>query len=547
MGQTGVSQRVPMTSRWDLMQLQALRLQHPDVRAFQGAVEGTYPVAWMGGRPMVGFVGALLSGAEAMGYEAMSAWAPAVRVGSRSGAVVSFRVDIDHLDVLEALPLAQWHLAAMAAPDLEKARYGTRVDSVQAGLGLPQAYTGEGVLIGVLDWGFDYTHPMFYDSLLNASRVRAVWDQYRQVGPGPADFGYGRVAEEPSDIASLASDTANIYGFAYHGTHVAGIAGGAGAGTALVGMAPGAELVFTTFLIDEAAAMDAFAWMQDIAEADGKRLVINNSWSLPEFGTRDGQGLFNQFIDSMSEEGVVFVASAGNNGSKDYHIAHAFSGDILRSRVQFYPESANPNMWGQALTLWGEAGASFEAGIALTSMGSNIVHESPWFSTADGPMMLDTALVFEGDTLPVELIVEEAHPANGRPFIRMRVRKSGSSLGGGTAGHGAQRDGPLLEYDAPLQRGGQLGPGFPITRSRLDSRRSAFRGADAGVFGARDRGGRVLLRVFESAGQRRGRHPGQFLILWADARWAVEAGNCRSRRVRGVVHERLYRCQFQRD
>ena len=431
MGQTAVSQRVPMTSRWDLMQLQALRLQHPDVRTFQATVEGTYPVAWMGGRSMVGFVGALLPGAEAMGYEAMSAWAPAVRVGSRSGAVVSFRVDIDHLDVLEALPLAQWHLAAMAAPDLEKARYGTRVDSVQAGLGLPQAYTGEGVLIGVLDWGFDYTHPMFYDSLLNASRVRAVWDQYRQVGPGPADFGYGRVAEEPSDIASLASDTANIYGFAYHGTHVAGIAGGAGAGTALVGMAPGAELVFTTFLIDEAAAMDAFAWMQDIAEADGKRLVINNSWSLPEFGTRDGQGLFNQFIDSMSEEGVVFVASAGNNGSKDYHIAHAFSGDILRSRVQFYPESANPSMWGQALTLWGEAGASFEAGIALTSMGSNIVHESPWFSTADGPMMLDTALVFEGDTLPVELIVEEAHPANGRPFIRMRVRKSGSSLGVG--------------------------------------------------------------------------------------------------------------------
>ena len=89
---------------------------------------------------------------------------------------MSFRVDIDHLDVLEALPLAQWHLAAMAAPDLEKARYGTRVDSVQAGLGLPQAYMGEGVLIGVLDWGFDYTHPMFYDSLLNASRVRAVWD-----------------------------------------------------------------------------------------------------------------------------------------------------------------------------------------------------------------------------------------------------------------------------------------------------------------------------------------------------------------------------------
>ena len=380
---------------------------------------------------MVGFVGEWHAGAEAGGQEAMMALAPAVRMGSQKGAVVSFRVDMDHLDVLDALPLAQWHLAGMAAPDLEKARYGTRVDSVQAGLGLPQAYHGEGVLIGVLDWGFDYTHPMFYDSLLNASRVRAVWDQYRQMGPGPVDFGYGRVAEDAADIAELAADTANIYGFAYHGTHVAGIAGGAGAGTELVGMAPAAELVFATFLIDEAAAMDAFAWMQDIAEADGKRLVINNSWSLPEFGTRDGEGLFNQFIDTMSEEGVVFVASAGNNGDNDYHIEHAFSGDILRSRVQFYPESANPNMWGQALTLWGEEGAPFEAGIALTSMGSNIVHEGPWFSTSDGPTLLDSVLVFEGDTLPFELIVEEAHPANGRPFVRIRVRKSGSSLGVG--------------------------------------------------------------------------------------------------------------------
>lgn len=422
--------QVPMTTRMALTELMALRDAYPEDKAFF-ALAGQYPVARMEGRLTVGFVGQLPAQNASAAMETMAAMAPAVMVGSSKGGVLSFRVDVDALNVLEDLPLMQWHLAGKAVADLEKARYGTRADSVQAGLGLPEAYHGEDVLIGVVDWGFDYTHPMFYDSALTVSRVRGVWDQFRQTGPAPAGYSYGRGAETPEDIALLAADTANIYSFAYHGTHVAGIAGGAGAGVELIGMAPRSELLFATFLIDEAAAMDAFAWMQGVAEADGKRLVINNSWSLPQFGTKDGQGLINQFIDAMSEEGVVFVASAGNNGDSDFHVSHAFEADTMRTRVQFYPESAHPSMWGQALTMWGEAGAAFDAGFMLTSMGSNVVLESPWYATEDGPFMLDSMLVYEGDTVLFDLVVESAHPANGRPFARFRIRKGTAPFGVG--------------------------------------------------------------------------------------------------------------------
>ena len=72
-------------------------------------------------------------------------------------------------------------------------------------------------------------------------------------------------------------------------------------------MAPSVEFLFATLMVDEASALDAFEWMQNIAEADGKRLVINNSWGLPQWGTPDGSALSNQFIDAMSDEGVVFV------------------------------------------------------------------------------------------------------------------------------------------------------------------------------------------------------------------------------------------------
>jgi len=284
--------------------------------------------------------------------------------------------------------------------------------------------------VGVLDWGFDYTHPMFYDTAMTASRIRAVWDQYRQSGPAPSGYGYGTEADVPGNIAAMGSDTANVYSYSTHGTHVAGIAAGGGAGVGLTGMAPASELLFATLMVDEAAALDAFEWMAGIAEADGKRLVINNSWGLPQWGTPDGTALSNQFIDDLSGDGVVFVSSNGNNGDSDFHIDHTFSGpgDTLRSRVQFYPLSANPNAWGQNLTLWGEPGEAFSAGFLRTQGISNVVGASPMYHTADGPLVLDTIQVTNGDTIVYDVAMEAAHPNNGRPFLQIRVRKGTSNL-----------------------------------------------------------------------------------------------------------------------
>ena len=128
-------------------------------------------------------------------------------------SIASFRVDAYHLGAVQDVPMEVVELASRAVPDLNKARYGTRVDSVHAGLNLPQPFHGEGVLIGVLDWGFDYTHPMFYDTSMTASRIRAVWDQYRQAGPAPGDYGYGTTAETPWEIQLMESDTSNVYGY----------------------------------------------------------------------------------------------------------------------------------------------------------------------------------------------------------------------------------------------------------------------------------------------------------------------------------------------
>lgn len=352
-----------------------------------------------------------------------------VQVGTRIGDILSFRVDAHHLDAVHAIPgLAYAELAGVARPTLDKVITSIHADSVHQGIHLPQSYTGEGVLIGVLDWGFDYTHPMFYDTAMATSRVRAAWDQFRQAGPAPAGFGYGAEFATPADLLAAQSDTANIYSFATHGTHVAGIAGGGGAGTNYRGVAFGAQFLFCTFLVDAAAAIDGVAWMQQLAQQDGKRLVVNMSWGLHHMGTLDGNSLLSQAFDQFADEGVTIATSGGNNGDVNFHIGHTFSGDTLRSRVQFYPYSANPHMWGQSLSMWGEPGQGFSTGFKVLDAQNAVLMETPWYASATQPAYLDSLLVSGTDTVFFNLTAEAAHPLNGRPYFRLRIKNTNTAL-----------------------------------------------------------------------------------------------------------------------
>ena len=422
---------LPMTTRQAVSGMGELTGKHTDAKAFQEHAQGQFPVAWVSNRPTVGFIGRLGNDIGAADWFNWTTAHPEVLPGVCRNGIASFRLDAYHLHLLEQLPLDRIELASKAVPDLERARVGTRVDSVHAGLNLPQAFHGDGVLIGVLDWGFDYTHPNFYDTTLTSTRIRGAWDQYRQSGPAPAGFDYGTLAETPAELMAMGSDTANVYSYSTHGSHVAGIAGGSGCGIGLQGMAPAAEFLFATLMVDEAAALDAFAWMQDVAEADNKRLVINNSWGLPQWGTPDGTSLANQFIDAMSEEGVVFVSSNGNNGDSNFHFDHIFESaeDTVRSLVTFYPLSSHPSAWGQNLTLWGEPGASFGMGLEFADGAYNVVGASEWVNSADGPDFWEMDIVVNGDdSIFYDVVVESAHPANGRPFVQLRVHKGNSNV-----------------------------------------------------------------------------------------------------------------------
>lgn len=348
--------------------------------------------------------------------------------GSVTGEIATVKVPLAVLHTLDFSQIfSYFEIPAKAFPHLDKAVKDTHADSVQYGWDLPEAFTGKDVFIGITDWGFDYTHPMFYDTLLQQSRVFAAWDQYKQTGSSPSGFSYGVEYSTPSELNAAGSDTANIYSYHTHGSHVAGIAGGSGAGSVYRGFAFESEYLFTTFLIDAASVIDAFNWMKSKADAEGKRLVVNMSWGLYYMGTLDGNSLLSQVIAQLSDEGVVFVSSAGNNGNVNFHIKKLFTNDSFTSHINFYDYNANENMWGQSITMWGEQGIPFSAGISVYNSSNTLLVTSPLYST-DLNGYLDSMLITGNDTIFFNVAAESANPINNRANMRLRVKNTNTTL-----------------------------------------------------------------------------------------------------------------------
>ena len=115
-----------------------------------------------------------------------------ILLGSSVGKITTMKVPLERLHNIDFSQFYSYlEIPGKIIPQLDKAVKDTRADSVQRGIGLPVAFTGKDVLIGVTDWGFDYGHPMFYDTLLTHSRIYAAWDQYKQVGNLPTGQNYG--------------------------------------------------------------------------------------------------------------------------------------------------------------------------------------------------------------------------------------------------------------------------------------------------------------------------------------------------------------------
>lgn len=229
---------------------------------------------------------------------------------------------------------------------LDHSRKVTQADEVQTGTGaqLPQAYQGEGVIIGILDAGFDLTNPAFKDEQGNL-RVKAAYYPGMTNGKGNKAVVDGKELDGTLfDTPELMLDTTRLKDAShYHGTHVAGCAAASPissvkgiTGGSLAGMAPKADLIFCNTTPDEAQkqkyedseevddveqlnTMYALNYMADYAKKAGKPFLVTMSMN-SHHGTHDGTSAGSQLYKAFCDKGHVMTISTGNEGNDKCHI-----------------------------------------------------------------------------------------------------------------------------------------------------------------------------------------------------------------------------------
>jgi len=201
------------------------------------------------------------------------------------------------------------------------------------------AQTGKGVFIGIVDSGFDLTHPAFLDAN-GKLRVKAMLVQRTSSRGRDKEFTTAQLEQELSNGNNPGVDADG------HGTHVAGIAGGTKHRN-FEGVAPGA-----TFLLAKTNFIDtdkAVSWI--FSQAGSAPCVVNLSLG-SHFGAHDGSDSEERLHDTLSGRGRIIVVAAGNERNDSLHIGGRFSSgethtvtfDVLPSEDGSLPEAV--------LTLW---------------------------------------------------------------------------------------------------------------------------------------------------------------------------------------------------
>ena len=187
------------------------------------------------------------------------------------------------------------------------------------GAGLTQAYTGKGVILGIVDIGFDLTHPTFYAADGKTYRIK------RFVENGKTDDTNGHVIplgrEYRTEEEILGVQHSADYATSQHATHVLGIAAGSGYGTPYQGMAPETEICAVAIDRETDYMKDfespEFKYIFDYADSLGKPCVINYS-----AGTGFDPVNFykaEQAMKKMLGPGHILVAGAGNSGGQPFY------------------------------------------------------------------------------------------------------------------------------------------------------------------------------------------------------------------------------------
>jgi serine protease AprX len=235
------------------------------------------------------------------------------RILGTGAGIITFR----HLPVVAALATPAQIASIRGLPGVtslyanRQLRYHLReaVQSVNAPQVHALGYTGKGVGIAILDSGVDAQyHPGLAWGTKTVQNVKVAADMRELVTFDPST---------PAVAADLfVENLPNSETSVGHGTHVAGIAAGSGAGSSegiYAGVAPGAHVVGigagdVLFVLWTLAGLD---YILDNREKYNIQ-VVNNSWGIT--GAYDPESPVVRSTKKLYDAGIAVVFSAGNEG-----------------------------------------------------------------------------------------------------------------------------------------------------------------------------------------------------------------------------------------
>lgn len=256
-------------------------------------------------------------------------------------------------------------------PMLDKARAAIGVDKIHAGTDLNKAYTGAGVITGLMDTGLDALHANFCNPD-GTTRFSRIWRS--------GTFA-GRFTEyTPENISSYTPDSRSES----HATHTLGcMAGGfnqAGANVSTIkpggnpirpsielrddvnnpfyGVAIGSEIVAGCGQLADANTIKVAENTLAYAKAQGKPAVFNLSIG-SVIGPHDNTPLVNQTLERLGKE-MIICLSAGNEGDIDMSIDKTLTASETEFMTLF--GSANTRLTGVSglIDFWSDSSTPFE-------------------------------------------------------------------------------------------------------------------------------------------------------------------------------------------
>ena len=205
---------------------------------------------------------------------------------------------------------------------------------------------GEGIMIGFVDTGIDYTNPVFR-TLDGRTRIAGIWDQTLGNGTPPQGFDYGSAFSEEQINEALREEdplelvpSTDVEG---HGTFLASVAcGSADPVHRFVGAAPESKIAVVKLKLAKdylkafyAIRPDApcyqendiilgLAYLNRLAEQEQMPLVICLAMGT-NFGGHNGSTLLSSLLDTYAYTmDRAVVIGGGNEAANRHHFHHRF-------------------------------------------------------------------------------------------------------------------------------------------------------------------------------------------------------------------------------